>query len=36
MFIDAEDVGGGAPRNLQLTVADGNVVIKTRGQSKNL
>ncbi len=36
MFIDAEDVGGGAPRNMQLTVTDGNVVIKTRGQSKNL
>lgn len=36
MFIDAEDVGGGAPRNLQLAIADGSVLIKTRGQSKNL
>ncbi|MCK4627417.1 MAG: chemotaxis protein CheD [Sedimentisphaerales bacterium] len=36
MFIDAEDVGGGAPRNMQLAIANGSVLIKTRGQSKNL
>lgn len=29
MFIDGEDVGGNAPRNLNLSIADGSVVIKT-------
>lgn len=29
MFIDAEDVGGNAPRNLNLSIADGSVVIKS-------
>ena len=36
MFIDAEDVGGGAPRNMQLAVEDGSVTLSTRGQNKNL
>ena len=32
MFIDGEDCGGNAPRNLYLKVADGEVIIKTQGQ----
>jgi chemotaxis protein CheD len=32
MFIDGEDVGGNAPRNLYLKVSDGEVIIKTQGQ----
>ena len=33
MFIDGEDVGGKSPRNLYLKVADGEVTIKTQGQT---
>lgn len=29
MFVDAEEIGGAAPRNLYLSIADGNVIIKT-------
>ena len=29
MFVDAEEIGGTAPRNLYLSIADGNVTIKT-------
>lgn len=29
MFVDAEEVGGTAPRNMYLSIADGNVIIKT-------
>ena len=36
MFLDGEDIGGGAPRNLYLQIADGAVVCKTHGESKTL
>ena len=32
MFIDGEDCGGNAPRNLYLKIADGEVILKTQGQ----
>ncbi len=36
MFIDAEDVGGNAPRNLYLDIADGSVMVKSEGVEKNI
>ena len=36
LFIDGEEVGGTAPRNLYLQVADGAVSVKTQGKSINL
>ncbi len=36
MFLDGEDIGGTAPRNLYLNVADGSVVIKMQGMTKKL
>jgi chemotaxis protein CheD len=36
MFIDAEDVGGFAPRNMYLSIADGTVTIRSNGSDKNL
>ena len=33
MFIDAENIGGSAPRNLYLKVVDGEVTLKTQGQT---
>ncbi len=36
MFLDAEDVGGDAPRNLYLNISDGAVTMKSNGQKKRL
>lgn len=36
MFIDAEDVGGSMPRTLKMNVADGSVVIHSKGTQKPL
>lgn len=36
MFVDSEDIGGTAPRNLYLNVGDGSVVIKMQGITKKL
>jgi chemotaxis protein CheD len=36
MFIDAEDVGGGSPRNMYLNVVDGAVTIRSVGLEKTL
>lgn len=36
MFLDGEDIGGTAPRNLYLNVGDGSVVIKMQGITKKL
>jgi len=36
MFIDAEDVGGSIPRTLKMNVADGSVVIHSKGTKKTL
>ena len=36
MFIDAEDIGGSAPRNLHLDIADGTVTIRSNGLEKCL
>lgn len=36
MFLDGEDIGGTAPRNLYLNMADGSVVIKMQGTTKKL
>lgn len=36
LFIDGEDIGGTAPRNLYLGIADGAVTIKTAGLTKAL
>jgi len=36
MFIDAEDCGGGAARTLSMDIADGEVVVKSKGQTKKL
>ena len=36
MFIDAEDVGGGAARTLYLNIENGEVSIKTQGETKEL
>lgn len=36
MFIDAEDVGGSIPRTLKMSVADGSVVIHSKGKQKPL
>lgn len=36
MFVDSEDIGGTAPRNLYLSVGDGSVVIKMQGITKKL
>jgi chemotaxis protein CheD len=36
MFIDGEDIGGTAPRHLYLKVADGEVCVKTQGQTVKL
>ena len=36
MFLDGEDIGGTAPRNLYLNMADGSVVIKMQGMTKKL
>ena len=36
MFIDAEDIGGKAARNMSLSLADGSVSIKCQGQTKKL
>ena len=36
MFIDAEDVGGKAARNLSLNIDDGNVQVKSQGVTKQL
>lgn len=34
MFIESEDVGGGAPRTLYLSVADGSLTIKSGSESR--
>jgi chemotaxis protein CheD len=34
MFIESEDVGGGAPRTVYLRVADGSLTIKSGGETK--
>ena len=36
MLINAEDVGGSIPRTLMLSIADGSVAIKSKGQKKIL
>jgi chemotaxis protein CheD len=36
LFIDAEDVGGGTPRNMYLDITDGKVLVKTNSQEKPL
>ncbi|MBN1764663.1 MAG: chemotaxis protein CheD [Sedimentisphaerales bacterium] len=36
MFIDAEDIGGKAARNMYLSLADGAVTVKCQGQTKQL
>lgn len=36
MFIDTEDVGGNAPRNLYLDIEDGTVSVRSNGCEKNL
>lgn len=36
LFIDAEDIGGTAPRNMYLDVADGNLTIRSIGMEKKL
>jgi chemotaxis protein CheD len=36
MFVDAEDVGGTSPRNMDLDIADGCVTIKSNGLEKKL
>jgi len=36
MFLDGEDIGGTAPRNLYLNIGDGSVVIKMQGTTKKL
>ena len=36
MFIDAEDVGGTFPRNMQLNIADGTLLIKRNEQTIHL
>lgn len=36
LFVDAEDVGGDAPRSVFMRVADGAVAVKSRGQTTNL
>lgn len=36
MFIDAEDVGGNAPRNLYMNIANGIITVKSNGLEKNL
>lgn len=36
LFINSEDVGGSAPRNLTLTVADGLVTVKSQGVERAL
>jgi chemotaxis protein CheD len=36
MFIDAEDVGGNAPRNMYLNIGDGTVTVKCNNSEKNL
>lgn len=36
MFIDAEDVGGSAPRTLYMNIANGTVTVRSKGLEKNL
>jgi chemotaxis protein CheD len=36
MFIASEDIGGTAPRNVYLNIADGTVTIKTQGATLNV
>ena len=36
MFIDAEDVGGGSPRNMYLDIGTGTVIIKSDSSEKEL
>jgi chemotaxis protein CheD len=36
MFIDGEDVGGSIPRTLLLTIQDGTVTVKSKGQEKTI
>jgi chemotaxis protein CheD len=36
MFLDAEDIGGSAARNLYLNVADGAVTVRSNGLEKHL
>ena len=36
MFIDAEDIGGGSPRNMYMNIANGVVTIRSNGLEKNL
>jgi chemotaxis protein CheD len=36
LFIDKKDIGGSAPRNLYLNVADGTVTVKCNGSEKQL
>lgn len=36
LFIDKEDIGGSAPRNMCLNVADGAVTVKCNGSEKQL
>jgi chemotaxis protein CheD len=36
MFIDSEDVGGVSPRTLYMNIADGSVIIRTKGIERNL
>lgn len=36
MFIDAEDVGGSSPRNMEMDISDGTVTIESNGSKKQL
>lgn len=36
LFVDAEDVGGDAPRNFYLAIADGQVTVKTGSTEKTV
>jgi len=36
LFIDGEDVGGNAPRNMSLFISDGTVTIRSVGMEKKL
>ena len=36
LMIDAEDVGGSAPRNLYMNIANGAVTVRTTGMEKQL
>ena len=36
MFIDAEDIGGVAPRNMSMNIANGAVTVNSNSREKNL